>query len=89
MPPARVASPRHRGHIATMTPKILLDEILRLPVDQRLQLVEDVWDSIASSPESVPVPDWHRAELERRLAQPDPGPSLTWDEVRAKLRQLK
>ena len=72
-----------------MTPNALLDQILRLPIDERLRLVEDVWDSIAATPESVPVPDWHRAELDRRLANPDPGPSLTWDEVRAKLRQLK
>ena len=72
-----------------MTPKALLDEILRLPVDERLRLVEDVWDSIAATPEAVPVPDWHKAELDRRLANPDPGPSLTWEEVRAKLRQLK
>ena len=72
-----------------MTPKALLDEILRLPIDERLRLVEDVWDSIAATPEAVPVPDWHKAELDRRLANPDPGPSLTWEEVRAKLRQLK
>lgn len=75
--------------LQVMTPKALLDEILRLPVNERLQLVGDVWDSIAATPESVPVPEWHKAELDRRLANPDPGPSLTWDEVRAKLRQFK
>ena len=72
-----------------MTPKTLLDEILRLPIEQRIQLVGDVWDSIASSPDAVPVPDWHKAELDRRLDHPDPRPSLSWDEVRAKLRNLK
>jgi len=68
-----------------MTPKALLEEILRLPVDERLQLVEDVWDSIAATPEDVPVPDWHKAELDRRLDDPEPGRGLSWDEVRAKL----
>jgi putative addiction module component (TIGR02574 family) len=72
-----------------MTPTALLHEILRLPLDERLRLVEDVWDSIAATPDAVPVPDWHKSELDRRLANPDPGPSLTWEEVRAKLRQLK
>lgn len=72
-----------------MTPKALMDEILRLPLDERLRLVEDVWDSIAATPEAVPMPEWHKVELERRLANPDPGPGLSWDEVRAKLRQLK
>ncbi len=69
-----------------MTPKALLEEILRLPVEERLQLVEDIWDSIAATPETVPVPDWHKAELDRRLDNPEPGPSLSWDDVRAKLR---
>lgn len=68
-----------------MTPKALLEEILRLPANERLQLVEDIWDSIAATPADVPVPDWHKAELDRRLDNPEPGPSLSWDEVRAKL----
>jgi putative addiction module component (TIGR02574 family) len=72
-----------------MTPKALMDEILRLPINERLQLVEDVWDSIAATPEAVPIPEWHKAELDRRLANPDPGPSLSWEEVRARLRQPK
>ena len=74
------------SEISVMPPKALLEEILRLPVAERLQLVEDIWDSIAATQEEVPVPDWHRAELDRRLDDPEPGPSLSWDEVRAKLR---
>jgi len=50
-----------------MTPKAILNEILQLPLDERLKLVEAIWDSIAATPEAVPVPDWHRAELDRRL----------------------
>jgi putative addiction module component (TIGR02574 family) len=56
--------------------KQLLDEILRLPIDQRLELVERVWDSIAASPESIPVPEWHKEVLDRRLGQ-DPE-ERTW-----------
>jgi len=52
-----------------MTPNALLDEILRLPPDQRLKLVEDVWDSLAASPDEVGVPQWHRDELDRRHAR--------------------
>ena len=70
-----------------MTPKALLDEIMRLPLKERLQLVEEVWDSIAATPEAVPVPDWHREELDRRLDQPLPEPPLTEDEARARLRK--
>lgn len=70
-----------------MTPKGLLDEINRLPLEERIKLVEDIWDGIAATPEAVPVPDWHRAKLDRRLDDPSPEPSLTWDEVRARLRK--
>ena len=72
-----------------MTPKALLDEILRLPASERLQLVEEIWDSLVATPEDVPVPDWHKAELDRRLDNPEPGPGLSWDEVRAKFRNPK
>ncbi|WP_317623094.1 addiction module protein [Thiohalomonas denitrificans] len=39
----------------------------RIPLDQRIQLVEDLWDSIAELPEAVAVPEWHKDELEKRL----------------------
>lgn len=70
-----------------MTPKAILNEILQMPVDERLKLVEDIWDSIAVTPEAVPVPDWHRDELDRRLDGAPPGPNFSWDQVRAKLHE--
>ena len=72
-----------------MTPKGPRDEILQLPATQRLKLLEEIWDSLAATPEAVPIPDWHKAELDRRLDRPAPGPRETWDEVRAKLRHKK
>jgi putative addiction module component (TIGR02574 family) len=44
----------------------LREEVLALPPEDRLQLVEDLWDSLAAEPEAIPVPDWHREELVRR-----------------------
>jgi putative addiction module component (TIGR02574 family) len=69
-----------------MTSSALLEEILRLPADQRLKLVEDIWDSIAASPDSVPVQDWHRIELDKRLADPSERATQSWDEVRDRLK---
>jgi putative addiction module component (TIGR02574 family) len=54
-----------------------------------LKLVQDIWDSIAASPADVPVPEWHKAELDRRLDHPDPGANLSWDQVRERLRRPK
>ena len=69
-----------------MTPNALLDEILRLPADQQIQLVEEVWDRIAASPTNVPVPEWHRAELDRRLADPTEQATLSWDDIQNRLK---
>jgi putative addiction module component (TIGR02574 family) len=69
-----------------MTPSDLLEEILRLPAAQRLQLVEEIWESVATSPANVPVPEWHRAELDSRLADPNEKATLSWDDVQARLR---
>ena len=72
-----------------MTPKTLRDEILRLPPSDRLALLEEIWDSLAASATDVPVPDWHKAELDRRLDHPTAGAAESWDEVRAKLAERK
>jgi putative addiction module component (TIGR02574 family) len=66
--------------------KALLREILCLPVGERIELVEEIWDSIAATPEAVPVPETHKAELDRRLDRPSSDPSESWEDVRARLR---
>ena len=70
-----------------MIPKAILNEILQMPMDERLTLVEDIWDSIAVTPEAVPVPEWHRDELDCRLDGASPGPNVSWDQTRAKLHE--
>lgn len=64
-------------------------EILALPVRERIRLVELIWDSIAAVPETIPVSDELRAELDRRLAEfeADPESGLPWNEVRERVVQ--
>lgn len=55
-----------------------------LTLDERLQLVEDLWDSLAlGAPEAVPVPESHVREVERRLAvyRRDGDRGRPWQEV--------
>ncbi len=40
--------------------------VFDLSPSEKLQLVEDLWDDLASSPEKVPVFEWQIEELERR-----------------------
>jgi putative addiction module component (TIGR02574 family) len=69
-----------------------IDELRKLPIRERLQLVEDLWDSIAEdSPEdAMPVTPELAAELDRRLAEyeADPESALPWEEVRERIRRL-
>jgi len=66
---------------------LALKEILKLSVSERVQLAEDIWDSIVASPESLPVTDAQKRELElRRDAQAkDPASIRSWEEVRTDL----
>lgn len=64
----------------------LLSKILQLPPKDRLQLVEDIWESLAASPTEVPVPEWHVAEIRRRIADPAETATISWPELRARLR---
>ena len=62
--------------------------LFKLGRAERLQLVEDLWDSIALENASLPVPDWKSAELRRRKEQlvQNPGSGRTWDEVKKRAR---
>lgn len=66
-----------------------LSEILQLSVAERIQLVEDIWDSIAVVPEAVPLTDEQKAELDRRLEsyRTNPNEGISWQELKDKLRQ--
>lgn len=82
-----LALARVAAEVTGMSARPILEDILRLPPDQRLRLVEDIWESLAASPADVPVPDWHRELLDERLADPGEQPSRTWDEVQAAARR--
>ncbi|MBI3927734.1 MAG: addiction module protein [Armatimonadetes bacterium] len=46
----------------------MLNDLAQLPLQERIRLVEDIWDSIAAEQEALPLTDAQRCELERRLA---------------------
>jgi len=58
-----------------------------LPVEDKVQYVEALWDRIAAAPERVGVPDWHRQVLRERLAEyrSDPRAGRPWSQVRDEL----
>ena len=66
----------------------LEQEILALPIPERIKLVEDIWDSIALVPEAVKLTDEQMAEIERRLEdyRTHPEDAIPWEEVKKRLR---
>jgi putative addiction module component (TIGR02574 family) len=62
--------------------------IFDLSPAEKLQLVEDLWDDLAGSPEAVPIHDWQKEELARRKAnlQNNPASGLSWEEVKRRIR---
>ena len=61
-----------------------------LPVTERIELVEDIWNSIAEETAGgLQLSSGEVAELQRRLSQhqQDPSTSVTWEQVRSALFQ--
>ncbi len=59
-----------------------------LAPEERLQLIEDLWESLRSQPETVRLTSAQQAELDRRLDELDRGEAqvISWDEVKRRIR---
>lgn len=61
----------------------------KLPVDERIRLVEDLWDSIAADQSLLPLTPEQRAELDHRLDayEADREPGSPAEDVIAEIRK--
>ena len=62
-----------------------LAEIKTLSIDERIRLVQAIWDSIGAESEQLELTEAQRQELARRLADHAANPSgvISWEEVKA------
>jgi putative addiction module component (TIGR02574 family) len=67
-----------------MTMTKIKQEALALKPQQRLRLVQDIWDSLIVEPQSVHIPDVHRRVVSQRLAEHRAHPSATLSLAQAK-----
>lgn len=67
-------------------------QFAHLSLPERLQLVEDLWDSIAEEADgsTLPLSEEEKALLDKRLADLEANPQIgsTWEEVRARIEKL-
>ncbi|MCH8328716.1 MAG: addiction module protein [Candidatus Marinimicrobia bacterium] len=64
-------------------------DIKSLPIKERIQLVGDIWDSIAQDAGQLPLTHSQRDELDQRLERykVDPLPGSSWTEVRKRIER--
>ncbi len=57
----------------------------RLPAEDRMSLVDEIWDSLAADVEGAPLPGAWQHEIDRRLAahQANPDAAIPWEQVEA------
>jgi putative addiction module component (TIGR02574 family) len=69
----------------------LLAEILGLPVEERLDIVEQIWASLPPGAYEPELTEEMKAELDRRLAdlEENPEEGYTWEEVKARLHKSR
>ncbi|MDZ4797162.1 MAG: addiction module protein [Bryobacteraceae bacterium] len=68
--------------------KVDLRDILELSDEERIAVAQEIWDSVAEDPNSIPLTPEQRAELERRLNEHNESTDdvVSWDDVQSKLR---
>lgn len=59
----------------------------RLSLDERISLVEDIWDTIAADSVAPPLTGPQRAELDCRIAEHEASPddAVSWEAVRSSI----
>ena len=70
---------------------MLMDEIRKLSVPERIELVEQIWDTIEAENGEIELTEGQKRELDRRLAawRADPHAGSPWEEVKQRLMNRK
>lgn len=68
-----------------MSPTLKSLGIDQLSIAERIALVQEIWDSIASTPDQIALTEAQKQELDRRLAthQANPSDVIPWEVVKA------
>lgn len=66
-------------------------EIFELSVAERIQIVEDIWDSISNAPEELALSEAEKLELDKRLesCRQNPNEGIKWETLKKNLSQTQ
>ena len=64
-------------------------DINKLSPEERLDLIEELWDSLSTSPSKIPLIEAQASELDRRMAEMnhDDSKGIPWETVLARIRE--
>lgn len=64
-------------------------EIDNLNVEERLELIESLWESLVVDPSNIPVTDAQKQMLDERLDEIDAGDDagIPWEDVKARIKK--
>jgi putative addiction module component (TIGR02574 family) len=67
--------------------RVPLEQILQLPTAERVQIAQEIWESVVDHPEGVLLSDAQKAELERRWRafEQNPDEGEPWETVKQSL----
>jgi putative addiction module component (TIGR02574 family) len=74
------------SRLAAMNPS-LINQARELPLEQRIELIDVLWESIAEEGYEPPLTPEQAAELDRRLAahRRDPNAVISWESIKEQL----
>ena len=69
--------------------RLAKEDILNMSISERIQLVEDIWDSITEVPEAISLTDTQKKELDNRLDSyhKNPKEGSPWEQVRKRIQK--
>jgi len=67
--------------------KVPIKQLLELSVADRMQLIDDLWESVAADSEVIPLNEAQKQEARRRLEEhrANPGSAIPWEQLRREL----
>jgi putative addiction module component (TIGR02574 family) len=73
-----------------MTKSALSKQLRKLPVTDRIELIDELWHSLAADQSEIPVPDWQKQMIDESLAEIDanPGKGIPLEEFHERIDKL-
>ena len=70
-----------------MTVELPLD---KMSVEEKLRLIDVLWEDLARNPDDIPSPAWHKEVLDecRRRAESGEEKFTDWEEAKEEIRRL-